>query len=72
MAMARTPSGINHLVEEILAWDFPEAQSIVTFAQKRLWGNFLTLLAALGESLLLPFPSPTLLQLTCGWYFKDQ
>lgn len=31
-------SGIDHLVEETLAWDFLGAQLIVTFSQKRLWG----------------------------------
>lgn len=33
------PSGIGHLIEETLAWDFPGPQLIVTFAQKRRWGT---------------------------------
>lgn len=31
-------SGIDHLIEETLTWDFPGAQLIVIFTQKRRWG----------------------------------
>ena len=38
MEVMLEPSGIVHLIEETLTWDFPGAQLIVTFAQKRRWG----------------------------------
>lgn len=50
-------SGIAHLIEETLAWDFQGAQLILTLTQKTPWGR--TLLAAFGKSLPLPpFPFP--------------
>lgn len=70
MKVMLEPSGISHLIEETLTWDFPGAQLIVTFTQKRCWGIPWSLLLLWGNLFLYHHSySPAVLQLTHGWNF---
>lgn len=61
MAVMLEPSGISHLIEEILAWDFLGVQLIGKFTQKRHWVTSWSLLLLWGKSLpLSPFLLPCL------------